>query len=86
MVEFDKQFPIYGFAQHKGYSAASHRSILLETSPCAMHRLSYGAAKRHGQQWPAIAVVAVIETIIPSSKATETCEAKVKGTSKKKTQ
>eukprot|EP01035_Chromulina_nebulosa_P009446 gene9446-12763_t len=57
MVEMDKQFPIYGFAQHKGYPTAAHRSILLEHGPCPTHRLSYGpvlaAAKRHGMLLPA---------------------------------
>ena len=81
MVEFDKQFPIYGFAKHKGYPTASHRSILLEHGPCAIHRLSYGpvlaAAKRHGLQWPA-----TVEVTVPST-ATGTCKAEIKGAAKK---
>lgn len=72
MVEMDKQFPIYGFAQHKGYPTAAHRSILLEHGPCPTHRLSYGpvlaAAKRHGMLLPA-PEAATADGAIPSKRA-----------------
>lgn len=42
MTEMDKIYPLYGFAQHKGYPTAAHRSILMAHGPCPIHRVSYG--------------------------------------------
>ena len=41
MRELDKEFPLYGFAGHKGYITASHTQALLEQGPCAEHRTSF---------------------------------------------
>lgn len=41
MYEYDKQFPEYGFAKHKGYGTRLHREKLLELGPCAIHRTSF---------------------------------------------
>lgn len=41
MTQYDKVYPIYGFAQHKGYPTLSHRSLLHQHGPCPIHRLSY---------------------------------------------
>lgn len=41
MVEFDKQFPEYGFAGHKGYGSAAHLEALRRYGPSPIHRLSY---------------------------------------------
>jgi ribonuclease HII len=41
MVDFDAQFPGYGFAQHKGYGTPKHRATLASLGPCAIHRLSF---------------------------------------------
>lgn len=41
MVAWDKRFPGYGFAAHKGYGAASHRQALVRLGPCPLHRFSY---------------------------------------------
>ena len=41
MRELDKEFPLYGFAGHKGYITASHTQALLEHGPCAEHRTSF---------------------------------------------
>ena len=75
MVEMDKQFPIYGFAQHKGYPTAAHRSILMEHGPCPTHRLSYGpvlaAARRHGVLLPAPAEAATGNEAVPSKRTGE---------------
>jgi ribonuclease HII len=34
-------YPVYGFARHKGYSTASHMMALAEYGPCAEHRHSF---------------------------------------------
>jgi len=41
MSVWDRHFPGYGFASHKGYGADAHRLALLRLGPCPLHRLSY---------------------------------------------
>lgn len=41
MLELDKQYPVYGFAKHKGYGTAQHCEALRELGPCPEHRLSF---------------------------------------------
>lgn len=45
MEIWDKEFPEYGFAKHKGYPTAMHRLILKSLGPCKIHRLSFGPVK-----------------------------------------
>lgn len=39
--EFDKVYPMYGFAQHKGYGTPEHLAALNEHGPCPIHRRSF---------------------------------------------
>jgi len=41
MREMDHEFPLYGFAGHKGYITAAHSKALNEHGPCAQHRKSF---------------------------------------------
>lgn len=41
MDEYDKKYPEYGFAQHKGYGTAQHLEALRKFGPCPIHRLSF---------------------------------------------
>jgi ribonuclease HII len=41
MVAYDQRWPMYGFAQHKGYPTAAHRAALREHGPCELHRRSF---------------------------------------------
>ena len=41
MVDLDKTYPQYGFAQHKGYITALHTAALKEHGPCVEHRKSF---------------------------------------------
>lgn len=41
MVRLHKQYPHYGFKQHKGYGTAYHRRMLAIYGRCAEHRLSF---------------------------------------------
>ncbi|MDR1550840.1 MAG: ribonuclease HII [Hungatella sp.] len=41
MEEYDKIFPEYGFAKHKGYGTAFHINALKEFGPCPIHRRSF---------------------------------------------
>jgi ribonuclease HII len=45
MIEFDRQWPQYGFADHKGYSTEQHLAALLEHGPCPLHRKSFSPMK-----------------------------------------
>lgn len=41
MKVWDRHFPGYGFASHKGYGAPAHRRALDKLGPCPLHRFSY---------------------------------------------
>ena len=41
LLELDKLYPGYGFAQHKGYGTAQHIAALKEMGPCPAHRKSF---------------------------------------------
>ena len=41
MLAFDKEFPDYGFAKHKGYGTALHLEKIAELGPCAIHRKTF---------------------------------------------
>jgi ribonuclease HII len=41
MSELHTDYPLYGFARHKGYSTRSHMRALAEHGPCSEHRHSF---------------------------------------------
>lgn len=41
MMEFDRLYPEYGFAKHKGYPTVGHFAKLREHGPCPIHRKSF---------------------------------------------
>lgn len=41
MLEYDKQYPQYNFAKHKGYGTAEHIRLLKEHGPCPIHRRTF---------------------------------------------
>ena len=41
MLEYDKQYPQYNFAKHKGYGTAEHIKLLKEHGPCPIHRRTF---------------------------------------------
>lgn len=45
MLEYDRQFPEYGFAVHKGYGTKQHLTALTQHGPCAIHRRSFAPIK-----------------------------------------
>lgn len=40
-LELDQQYPVYGFAKHKGYGTAEHLTALKTHGPCSEHRASF---------------------------------------------
>jgi ribonuclease HII len=41
MIEYDKEYPGYGFASNKGYGSAAHIAAIKEIGPCEIHRRSF---------------------------------------------
>lgn len=41
MQKFDKKYPGYGFASHKGYGSVLHRRSLMEKGQTSIHRKSF---------------------------------------------
>ena len=41
MVEYDKLYPEYGFAKHKGYGTKDHVEALKKYGPCPIHRRTF---------------------------------------------
>ena len=46
LYELDKQYPMYGFAQHKGYPTKAHMALLQEHGVSPVHRRSYAPVKK----------------------------------------
>jgi len=44
MRGFEKEYPGYGFAQHKGYGTQVHRSAVKRLGRCAIHRKTFSFA------------------------------------------
>jgi ribonuclease HII len=49
MLKFDRQFPGYGFAGHKGYGTARHLAAIATHGACPIHRKSFAPLK---QEYP----------------------------------
>ncbi len=41
MLDYDRLYPAYGFARHKGYGTAVHQRALRACGPCPLHRRSF---------------------------------------------
>ena len=49
MMEYDKQWPEYGFAQHKGYGTKTHRVALKKYGLCLIHRRTFVHLEEQGE-------------------------------------
>jgi len=45
MIEYERRYPGYGFARHKGYPTAAHRLALAERGPSPIHRTTFRGVK-----------------------------------------
>jgi ribonuclease HII len=45
MVVYDREYPAYGFAAHKGYPSAQHLRALQDHGVCPIHRRTYGPVR-----------------------------------------
>jgi ribonuclease HII len=46
MLELDRRYPEYGFANHKGYGTPEHLAALRVHGPCEIHRRSFEPVQR----------------------------------------
>jgi ribonuclease HII len=47
MVGFDRDYPGYGFAEHKGYGCAAHMAAVARLGPTSIHRKTFRGVKEH---------------------------------------
>jgi ribonuclease HII len=47
MVEYDRLYPGYGFAGHKGYGSPAHMSAIAELGPSPIHRTIFRGVREH---------------------------------------
>lgn len=45
MLEYDRRYPNYGFARHKGYPTPEHLEALARFGPCPIHRRSFAPVR-----------------------------------------
>lgn len=47
LLELDTLYPLYGFAEHKGYGTRKHLAAIARHGPTPEHRLSFRGVKEH---------------------------------------
>ncbi len=46
MMDFHRQFPKYGFNDHKGYGTPQHLAAIEKLGPCPIHRMTFAPLKQ----------------------------------------
>ena len=49
--DLDRDFPLYGFAKHKGYGTPEHLAALARHGPCVAHRRSFAPVAQRELDW-----------------------------------
>jgi ribonuclease HII len=47
MRDYDKHYPVYGFARHKGYGTKQHLHAIATYGPCPIHRKTFRGVKEY---------------------------------------
>ena len=47
MVDYDRQYPGYGFAEHKGYGCATHLAAIAALGPSPIHRTTFRGVREY---------------------------------------
>jgi len=47
MAHYDRIYPPYGFAVHKGYPTRAHREAIRRYGPCPIHRRAFRGVREH---------------------------------------
>jgi ribonuclease HII len=61
MVQYDRQFPGYGFAEHKGYMTPRHMVALGQMGPCVLHRRSFAPVRANDPELFPEGAIATVE-------------------------
>ncbi len=56
LVELDRVYPHYGFAEHKGYATQRHIEALTAHGPCAAHRRGFWRVRDAAQLLPGLSL------------------------------
>ncbi|MCL2335591.1 MAG: ribonuclease HII [Endomicrobia bacterium] len=51
MLEYAKQYPVYGFEKHKGYGTKAHMEVLQKYGACPIHRRSFAPVAYITEKW-----------------------------------
>ena len=63
MHAYDREWPMYAFAQHKGYPAPAHVAAIAKHGPCAIHRRTFAPLKTANLKAPTAAELKRVEAI-----------------------
>ena len=47
MAQYHEEYPLYGFARHKGYGTREHLDAIAKHGPCPIHRRSFAGVKEY---------------------------------------
>jgi ribonuclease HII len=47
MIAYDRLYPGYGFAGHKGYGSALHMEAIARLGPSPLHRRTFRGVREH---------------------------------------
>jgi len=47
MIAYDRRYPGYGLAKHKGYGSAEHREAIARLGPSPLHRKTFGGVREY---------------------------------------
>jgi ribonuclease HII len=47
MIAWDRRYPDYGFARHKGYGSAQHMAAIARLGPSPLHRRTFAGVREH---------------------------------------
>lgn len=47
MLEYDRKYPSYGFASHKGYPTRAHKQAIRDNGICPIHRKTFRGVREH---------------------------------------
>ncbi len=50
MEKYDKDYPVYGFKNHKGYGTKKHFEMIKKHGPCKIHRKTFNPVKKYFEQ------------------------------------
>ena len=63
MHAYDREWPMYAFAQHKGYPVPAHVAAIAKHGPCAIHRRTFAPLKTANLEAPTAAELKRVEAI-----------------------